>query len=191
MLVSTDEGVVYTLRYGGPIFAEGDDLIVGLADDAEKKDEPNKKYAAKKPKATQENRFLMVTVSFDPTIIAGRYRWIRSPWQNRAGRSNIPDKPFAPDPNDPNTSPNKRKRKKKPNGKSPITRRRSPTARRKWRTSPTDSAHGHATPGESFKAINLDQASITQSRKLPARPIRQRPISRAASSPGTPPIRPP
>ena len=37
VLVSTDEGVVYTLRYGGPVFAEGEDLTVGTADDEEKK----------------------------------------------------------------------------------------------------------------------------------------------------------
>ena len=36
VLVSTDEGVVYTLRYGGPIFAEGDEPGCRLkADDAE------------------------------------------------------------------------------------------------------------------------------------------------------------
>ena len=70
MLVSTDEGVVYTLRYGGPVFAEGEELTAGDADDAEKKkDERAKKDAAKKPEGTQENRYLMVTVSFDPTLI--------------------------------------------------------------------------------------------------------------------------
>ena len=29
--IGTDEGVVYTLRYGGPVFAEGDELVVGAA----------------------------------------------------------------------------------------------------------------------------------------------------------------
>ena len=39
VIVSTDEGVVYTLRYGGPVFGEGDELTTGEADDVEKKKE--------------------------------------------------------------------------------------------------------------------------------------------------------
>ena len=66
VLVSTDEGVVYTLRYGGPIFAEGDELVVGKADDAETKDAPAKKDAGKAKKETQENRYLMVTALVRP-----------------------------------------------------------------------------------------------------------------------------
>ena len=36
-IVSTDEGVVYTLRYGGPSSPTGDELTAGTPDDAEKK----------------------------------------------------------------------------------------------------------------------------------------------------------
>ena len=66
MIVSTEEGVVYTLRYGGSVFASGEELSAGKADDAEKKDEAARR-SAKKPEGTQESRYLMVTVSFDPT----------------------------------------------------------------------------------------------------------------------------
>ncbi len=67
VLVSTDEGVVYTLRYGGPIFAEGDELTAGKPDDAEKKDEPRpRKMPPRSRDGTQENRYLMVTVCIRP-----------------------------------------------------------------------------------------------------------------------------
>ena len=49
--IGTDEGVVYTLRYGGPVFAEGDELVVGEPDDAEQKKDANAaKDKAKKDK---------------------------------------------------------------------------------------------------------------------------------------------
>ena len=103
VLVSTDEGVVYTLRYGGPVFAEGDELTVGQPDDAEKKkDEPAKKDAAKKASEHQENRYLMVTVSFDPTLIAKPESMEPKPVAkpDGAGRT-FPTSVFAPDPKDP------------------------------------------------------------------------------------------
>ena len=100
-MVSTDEGVVYTLRYGGPIFGEGDELTAGMPDDAEKKDEPKKKDAAKKSSGTQENRYLMVTVAFDPSLIAKPESMEPKPVVKPTGPVKIPDKPFAPDPNDP------------------------------------------------------------------------------------------
>jgi hypothetical protein len=96
VIVTTDEGVVYTLRYGGPLFASGDELTAGTPDTVEKKDEP-KKDAAKKSEGTQENRYLMVTVSFDPTIIPKPAKEAPKP----ADPSVIPDDPFAPDPKDP------------------------------------------------------------------------------------------
>ncbi len=53
MLVSTDEGVVYTLRYGGPVFAAGDELTDGAADDAEKKKDERRQEGrrARSPRA--------------------------------------------------------------------------------------------------------------------------------------------
>ena len=47
--VYTDEGVVYTLRFGEVVFGTGDELTAGLPDDAEKKaDDKNAKDKAKK-----------------------------------------------------------------------------------------------------------------------------------------------
>ena len=69
--VSTDEGVVYTLRFGEVFFGTGDELTAGTPDDAEKKASDKtgskEKDKTKKAEGTTENRFLMVTVAFDPT----------------------------------------------------------------------------------------------------------------------------
>ncbi len=52
VIVTTDEGVVYTLRYGGPDFSTGEELTAGQADDAEKKGDQPKKDAEKKSDGT-------------------------------------------------------------------------------------------------------------------------------------------
>src|SRR5437868_10717625 len=101
VIVTTDEGLVYTLRYGGPVFATGDELTAGAPDDAEKKDEPKKpgakKDEPKKAEGTQENRYLIVTVAFDPDIIPKPEK----PAPKAIDPSVIPEDPFAPDPKDP------------------------------------------------------------------------------------------
>ncbi len=102
--IGTDEGVVYTLRYGGPVFAEGDELVVGAADDVEQKKDAGagkEKDKAKKPQAAQENRYLMVTVSFDPTLIAKPESMEPKPFVKPAPPATLPDNVFAPDPKDP------------------------------------------------------------------------------------------
>ena len=65
--VSTDEGVVYTLRYGEAVFASGNELSGGI-EPAKKKDEKDK-AAAKPNEGTSEGRYLFVTASLDPTLI--------------------------------------------------------------------------------------------------------------------------
>ena len=74
VLVYTDEGVVYTLRFGEVFFGAGNELTAGSPDDAEKKGEDKAtsskdKDQAKKNEGTTENRFVMVTVAFDPGFI--------------------------------------------------------------------------------------------------------------------------
>jgi hypothetical protein len=100
VIVTTDDGVVYTLRYGGPLFASGDELTAGIPDGAEKKDEATK-AATKKSEGTQESRYLIVTVSFDPTIVPKPEKAGEKDAAKPADPSIIPDDPFAPDPNDP------------------------------------------------------------------------------------------
>ena len=168
VIVSTEEGVVYTLRYGGPIFAEGDDLVVGKADDAEKKDEPVKKDADKKSKTTQENRFLMVTVAFDPTMIAKPESMEPKPVVKPTGVVNIPDKPFAPDPNDPKyVAEQKDAKEKADRDKADYEKKIADGQKKVDELTERFGPWYYVTPGESFRSINLDRAAITQPKKPP------------------------
>src|SRR5262249_41364098 len=94
--VSTDEGVIYTLRFGEAVFSTGEELAAGAEESAGKekeKDEAAKKDA-KKPEGATENRYLMVTVAFDPTLIP-------EPKPEPEGPLTIPDEPFQLAPDDP------------------------------------------------------------------------------------------
>src|SRR3954447_9506564 len=109
--VYTDEGAVYTLRFGEVFFGTGDELTSGSPDDAEKKadakDEQGKEKEKEKKKAegTTENRYVMVTVSFDPALIAKPKaeddKAKDQPAPKPGEPLTIPADVFAPDPSDP------------------------------------------------------------------------------------------
>ena len=91
MIVSTEEGVVYTLRFGEVVFATGEELSAGVEESAEK---AKTKKDAKKPEGAAESRYLMVTVAFDPTLIP-------EPKPEPEAPLTIPDDPFQLAPDDP------------------------------------------------------------------------------------------
>ena len=168
VLVSTDEGVVYTLRYGGPIFAEGDELIVGQADDVETKAAPAKKDGEKPKKETQENRFLMVTVSFDPAMIAKPESMEPKPAAKPAGLVDIPDKAFAPDPKDPKYIADQKEAEEKAEREKKDYEKKLADGKKK--VDELTERFGpwyYVTTGDSFRAINLDRATITQPKMPP------------------------
>jgi hypothetical protein len=191
VLVSTDEGVVYALRYGGPIFGEGDELTAGTPDDAEKKDEPKKKDAAKKSSGTQENRFLMVTVSFDPSLIAKPESMDPKPAVNPTGPVAIPDKPFAPDPNDPKYVAEQKEAKEKVEREKADYEKKIVDGKKKVQDlADRFGAWYYVTPGESFRSINLDKAAITQPKKPPGTPASPSSDFQGLPPAGIPPVRP-
>jgi hypothetical protein len=67
--VATDQGVVYTLRFGEVVFASGDDLTAGEDDEKaganKAKDNEKEKKDKGKPDGGAESRYLFVTVDFD------------------------------------------------------------------------------------------------------------------------------
>ncbi len=128
VIVTTDEGVVYTLRYGGPVFATGDELTAGEPDDAEKKDEPGK-AAGQEVRGDPGEPLLaghgLLRPDDDPQAGNGRGKGRTKP----ADPSVIPDDPFAPNPTDPKYLADQKAAKEKAEPSRRITRRRSPTAR--------------------------------------------------------------
>jgi Domain of unknown function (DUF4340) len=194
VLVSTDDGVIYTLRYGGPIFAQGDELIIGNADDVEKKVEPGKKDAAKKDNSTQENRFLMVTVSFDPAMIAKPESMEPKTAPKPTGPVNIPEKPFAPDPNDPKyVAEQKEAKEKADRDKADYEKKLADGQKKVDELTDRFGAWYYVTPGESYRAINLDRAAITQPKKPPGASDAATPSfpGGGGTPPGIPPLRTP
>ena len=91
VMVATEEGVVYTLRFGEVVFASGEELSAGVEESAEKE---KAKKDAKKPEGATESRYLMVTVAFDPTLIP-------EPKPEPEAPLTIPDDPFQLAPDDP------------------------------------------------------------------------------------------
>jgi hypothetical protein len=175
-IIYTDEGVVYTLRYGGPVFGSGDELTAGQPDDAERKEAPKdgaaKKEAPKKDNATQENRYLMVTVAFDPNLIAKpESMQEKKPAPKPAGLVDIPDKAFAPDPNDPKHQAEEKEAKEKADREKADYEKKLADGKKK--VAELAERFGpwyYVTPGDSFRSINLDRAAITQPKKPPGAP---------------------
>ena len=169
VLVSTDEGVVYTLRYGGPIFAEGDELVVGKADDAENKDAPAKKDAAQ---VSQERNPGKPVPDGDRHIRPDDDHQARSmepkPAAKPTGPVNIPDKAFAPDPNDPKyIADQKEAQEKADRDKADYEKKIADGKKKVDELTDRFGPWYYVTPGDSFRAINLDRAAITQPKKPP------------------------
>ncbi|QDV35093.1 DUF4340 domain-containing protein [Tautonia plasticadhaerens] len=102
--VSTDEGIVYTLRFGEITLAAGDELTAGVGEDrdesaegeAEGEAEPKGESAEQEDDAEAdqtEGRYLIVSVSFDPALIPEEDEGSDAP--------EMPDDVFARAPDDP------------------------------------------------------------------------------------------
>jgi hypothetical protein len=169
--VYTDEGVVYTLRFGEVIFGTGEELTAGLPDETEKKPDAagkaKEKEKTKKAEGTTENRFLMVTTFFDPTLIPKpktdeEKDKQKEPAAKPGGPLEIPADPFAPDPNDPKLKEAKEKaerdqrdyEKKLEDGKKKVQELTDRFA-----------AWYYVTPGDSFRSINLDRTALVKPKK--------------------------
>ena len=89
MTVKTDEGVVYTLRYGEVVIAAGDEFSAGTEPSKEAKDLGKAtEKATKSAEGTSEGRYLFVTATFDPSMIP-------PPKPSTNPDDKFPDDPFA------------------------------------------------------------------------------------------------
>jgi hypothetical protein len=174
--IGTDEGVVYTLRYGGPVFAEGDELVVGAPDNAEQKkdagaaQDKEKKDKEKKPGGAQENRYLMVTVAFDPSLIEKPESMQPKPKPvvKPEAPVTLPDDVFAPDPKDPKfIADQKAAEEKKTREKTDYERKLAEGQKKVEGFMKRFGPWYYVTPGESFRSINLDRVALVEPKKPP------------------------
>jgi hypothetical protein len=145
VIASTDEGAVYTLRFGEVVFAAGEQLSAGGKDEG--------KEASKKAEGTTESRFLMVTVAFDPKLIPEPVKPVETPV--------VPDDPFQKAPDDPKRIAEEKAVKDKADAEKAERDRKLAEAEAKVKTLSDRFADWYyVTPGDSFRAIALDRASL-------------------------------
>jgi len=147
VIVSTDEGAVYTLRYGEVVFAAGEELSAGSGDEG--------KAAAKKDEGSAESRYLMVTVGFDPALVP-------EPEKPRE-ESVIPEDPFQKAPDDPKRVAEEKAASEKAAKEKGDREKRLADAETKVKALADRFADWYyVTPGESFRAIALDRAALVR-----------------------------
>jgi hypothetical protein len=165
VLASTDEGIVYTIRFGEVVFGSGDELTAGTADDdaktADAKDQDKDKSKSQKAEGTAENRYVMVTASFDPSLIP-------KPNTNEDEKAvkpgQIPDNVFAPTPEARKTAQEKAER-----DKADYEKKIADGKKRAQELTDRFANWYYVTTGDSFRAINLDRAELVRAKK-PATP---------------------
>jgi hypothetical protein len=147
VIVKTDEGAVYTLRFGEVVFGAGEAIEAGG------KDEGKEKSEAKKAEGTTENRFLMVTVAFDPALV---------PEPEKPGDDLVfPDDPFQKAPDDPKRIAEEKAAKEKADrAKADRDKRLADAEARVKSLADRFADWYYVTPGDSFRSIALDRAAL-------------------------------
>src|SRR5271166_4047208 len=172
--VYTDEGVVYTLRFGEVFFGTGDELTAGAPDDAEKKVSDKtgskEKDKTKKAEGTTENRFVMVTVAFDPTLIpkpkSDDDKEKEQPAAKPGQPLEVPANPFAPDPNDPKyLAEQKQAKERAEREQKDYEKKIADGKKRVAELTDRFAAWYYVTPGDSFRSINLDRVALVRPKK--------------------------
>lgn len=169
--VYTEDGVVYTLRFGEVVFGTGDELTAGAPDDTPKKDgekadSSKEKEKSKKAEGTTENRYVMVTVSFDPTLIPKPKTDEGKPAAKAGDQNTIPSNPFAPDPNDPKVQAEEKEAKEKAEReKADYEKKLADGEKRAKELTDRFADWYYVTPGDSFRSINLDRTALVRPKK--------------------------
>ena len=158
VIVSTDEGAVYTLRYGEVVLASGLELTAGSDEPAkDDKGKEKEKDEKKKPAGAAENRYLFVTAAFDPSLIA------RDKRDEPTGPATIPDDPFQKAPDDPKRVAEEKAAKEKADREEADHERKVADGRKRVQELTDRFADWYyVTPGDSFRSIALDRASLVR-----------------------------
>jgi hypothetical protein len=162
VVAATDEGVVYTLRFGEVVVATGLELTAG----AEEKDKDRAKDASKKSsEGTSENRYVMVTVAFDESLLPPEHP------PEPEGPLTLPEDVFQKKPDDPKRIAEEKAEKEKRERETAEYKKRAEDGQKRVKEL-TDRFAGwyYVTPGDSFRSIALTRADLTRKKdeKKPA-----------------------
>jgi len=160
--VATDEGVVYTLRFGEITFASGEELSAGKKE--EKDAGKDRKDASEEKKAGGvESRYLMVTVDFDPALIPEPAPTPPAP------PTALPEKVFQPDPGSPEAKEmEKSARERADREQAERDRKVADGKKRAKELSDRFLAWYYVVPGDNFRDIVLTRAALL--RKISDKP---------------------
>jgi Domain of unknown function (DUF4340) len=168
--VATDEGIIYTLRFGEVVFASGEELTAGLEDEkaGASRDADKEKKDRSKPEGSTESRYLFVTVDFDESLIP------QPPPAPEEAATEMPDDVFQRDP-DELAAAEKAKKDKADQEKADYDRKVKAGRDQAKELTDRFAAWYYVIPGDSFRNVMLDRAAL----------VRQK-SSQPPSTPGSP-----
>ncbi len=158
--IGTDEGLVYTLRYGEVVIAAGNELSAGTDDQSEATKEANKKDPLKSRQTTSEGRYLFATAAFDPSLIP-------PPKPATNPDDKFPDDPFAyaADGSDAKlTADSARITEQAAKIKADLDRKVADGQKRAKELSDRFSPWYYVTPGDSYRTIVLDRPNLIRAK---------------------------
>ncbi len=164
LFASTDEGIVYALQFGDVTFAEGEALSAGSEDESAAGAEPDEKAKSKDPKAPPkkgdgaiESRFLFVRAQFEPDLIARP--------EEPPADGELPAEPFQ-------TTPAERQaaQRKIETARAEYQRKLDQGKTRAAELSGRFAAWYYVVPGDSYRNLVLNRASLVHPKPDPAAP---------------------
>jgi hypothetical protein len=160
--VRTDEGLIYVLRFGEVTMAQGDALTAGSPEEgAPKKAGDTAKDGEPKPATTGDNRFLFVTAEFDERALTKPDSLAKA--EVPADPGGLPETVFARSPAEAKAAEETARREREEYAKK--------VADGKSRAKElTDRFAGwyYVVPGDSYRTIVTDQASLLKPKGPPA-----------------------
>jgi hypothetical protein len=153
VIAMTDEGVVYTLRFGEVTFASGEELSAG----SEKEDQAKSagdQSKAKPPEGAKESRFLFVTAAFDASLLP-------PPPGPPAKDAELPADPFQL-PGNERADKVKADKEKYDREKADYDRKVEEGTKRAKELTDRFAGWYYVVPGDAFRSISLDRASLVK-----------------------------
>ena len=160
--VATDEGVVYSLRFGDVIFATGNELANG--EELTKQAKQLGKAANKGNEGTSEGRYLFATASFDPSMIP-------PPRPPTGDDDKFPDDPFSYEGDEKKlVTESARAKEKAEKLKGEADRLIAEGQKRVKELSDRFAPWYYVTPGDSYRTIVQDQANLIRDKSAKPAP---------------------
>jgi hypothetical protein len=157
VIPATDEGVVYTLRFGEVTFAQGESLEAGVNEEEAKAKAAAGEEVKKKSEGATESRYLFVTASFDANLLPP------AP-QPPAKDAEIPSDPFQSTPKE-RSDKEKEAKDKYDRDKADYDRKVEDGKKRAKELTDRFAAWYYVVPGDAFRSVVLDRAALIKKKE--------------------------